>query len=60
MDILNHALLIEGSIEKLAKALGIERNVIGNWRYRKEIPLPWQIALHAKYGKRKPRQVEAA
>jgi hypothetical protein len=55
MDILKHAIEVEGNASKLARALGVEPNVVNNWKMRNKLPQPWQIALQLKYGKRKPQ-----
>lgn len=57
MDILNHAILVEGGVSKLARALGVRPNVVSNWRLEKrELPHSWRVALTAKYGKRKVKE----
>lgn len=53
MEILEHAIKVEGNASKLARALGVEPNVVNNWKLRNKLPPPWQIALQLKYGKRK-------
>lgn len=56
MDILNHAILVEGGISRLARALGLEPNVVSNWLYRKTLPKSWEMALSLKYSKRKAKE----
>lgn len=52
MDILKHAIEVEGNASKLACALGVKPNVVNNWKMRNKLPQPWQIALQLKYGQR--------
>lgn len=53
MNILNHAIAVAGSPTALAKQLGVEPNVVGNWKYRQSLPKPWAQLLQTKYGRRK-------
>jgi hypothetical protein len=48
MNILEVAIKAEGSVNGLAKTLGVKQNVISNWRKR-GLPKPWDIALSLKY-----------
>lgn len=56
MDILKHAIQVEGGVGKLARALGVEQNVVSNWLYREKLPKPWQMTLSLKYAKRKVKE----
>lgn len=57
MDILEHAIQLEGGVSKLARALGVRPNVVSNWRLEKrELPHAWRVALTAKYSKRKAKE----
>ena len=51
MNILDIAIETAGGVSKLAVALGVEQNVVSNWRYRKILPDPWAQVLAFKYAK---------
>ena len=54
MEILYTAISVEGSISKLAQAIGTRPNVISNWHTR-GVPKGWAKLLEHKYArKRKP------
>jgi CRISPR/Cas system CMR-associated protein Cmr3 (group 5 of RAMP superfamily) len=55
MNILKHAIEVEGGVGNLANALGVRQNVVSNWLYRKKLPKPWTIALTVMYARRKVR-----
>ena len=48
MDILQIAINQAGSVNQLAKSLGVVPSAIGNWKSR-GLPKSWQIALSLKY-----------
>ena len=48
MELLKIAIHEEGSVAKLADALGVVPSAIGNWKAR-GIPKPWQHFLSLKY-----------
>jgi hypothetical protein len=50
MEILKTAIDCEGSISKLAAAIGTKPNVISNWHSR-GVPMGWQKLLEHKYAK---------
>ena len=49
MNILEKAIQVEGSINALAKRLGIVQNAVSMWRIR-GVPKPWAMLLEDRYG----------
>lgn len=49
MNILDLAISAEKGVSNLARAIGVEPNVIGNWKKRK-VPKAWGQVLHMRYG----------
>ena len=56
MNILEIAIQHEKGVGNLARALGINQNVVSNWRMRQRLPQSWVVALSSKY----KRQIKAA
>jgi len=56
MDILKHAIQVEGGVSNLARALGVEQNVVSNWLYRDKVPRPWLMVLEQRYSRRKVKE----
>lgn len=57
MKILDKAIKVEGSVQKLANALGIKANAISNWRHpTRGVPHAWKSFLTLKYGTKKQKK----
>ena len=52
MEILQTAITAEGSVSKLAQAIGTRPNVISNWHTR-GVPKGWAKLLEHKYARRR-------
>ena len=51
MEILDIAIKSAKGVGKLAKALGVEQNVVSNWKWRGKLPKPWELVLKTKYAR---------
>jgi transposase-like protein len=49
MNILETAIESAGGVTALAKSLGLNQNVVSNWRMR-GLPRSWAMVLELKYG----------
>jgi len=54
MQILDFAIMCEGSTSKLAATLGVWQTAVSNWKAR-GVPRAWQQLLEARYGRRYAR-----
>ena len=48
-SVLEIAIFYAGGVSSLAKELGVKQPTVSNWRMRKSLSLPWEMALSAIY-----------